>query len=97
MSIVPVNIAKYFRISDGLSSVMVKHLFPKSSKIQIEECRVLGCGAVWYLLLEPHGATLQNTEFFIVTAVKTSNHTKIQISFIGCLLLLSFLSFAPID
>jgi hypothetical protein len=39
-----------------------------------EEWRLLGCYAVWFLK-EPHGVTSQKTQFFIVTAVKTSNLT----------------------
>jgi hypothetical protein len=39
-----------------------------------DEWCILGCYAVW-LLQVPHGVTTQNTPFFIVTAVKTSNLT----------------------
>jgi hypothetical protein len=42
-----------------------------------EECHLLGCDAVWILyerrVQDPHGATSQETAFFIVTAGKTSN------------------------
>jgi hypothetical protein len=33
-----------------------------------------------WLLQEPHGATSQKTAFFIVIAVKTSNHTLLPLS-----------------
>jgi hypothetical protein len=54
-----------------------------------EECRLLGCGAV-YILFEPtfrfkqdvNGATSQKTSFFTVTAVKTSNLTKYERHFV---------------
>jgi hypothetical protein len=36
----------------------------------IQECRLLGCYAEWFLK-EPHGVTSQKTAFFIVSTVKT--------------------------
>jgi hypothetical protein len=35
-----------------------------------------------HFLQEPHGLTYQNTVFFLVTAVKTSNLTRHDISFL---------------
>jgi hypothetical protein len=38
-------------------------------------CKNRRFGGTWRLLQEPHGVTTQETPFFIVTAVKTSNLT----------------------
>jgi hypothetical protein len=35
----------------------------------------------WRFLQEPHGPTSQKTEFFVVTAVKTSNLTRLHEKF----------------
>jgi hypothetical protein len=41
----------------------------RGTEIELKECRLLGCVAVW-LLQEPYGDISQKTAFFIVTAVK---------------------------
>jgi hypothetical protein len=42
-----------------------------------EECRLLGCYAVWFLFLqEQHDLTSHKTAFFIVTVLKILNFTQ---------------------
>jgi hypothetical protein len=57
----------------------------KERKIFYEECRLLGCYAVWLVrndvseerrfLQQPHVVASQKTAFFVVIAVKISNLT----------------------
>jgi hypothetical protein len=65
-------------ISSATSVMRCTELCSSASNVNnslVEECRLLGCYAVWVLgfLQVPHGVTSQNTADFIDTAVKISN------------------------
>jgi hypothetical protein len=48
-----------------------------TNRNDVEECRPPGCDAMW-LLQESRGVASQETEFFIVTTMKTSYLTEMK-------------------